>query len=313
MLRVLILIWGGLFVFGKANAQKDEASTVISQLEVNRLITTLASDEMSGRDPNHEGGDLAAEFIAQEFEKMGLKPYGEQEDYFQKFMRGKREYKNVLAMIPGKSKPEEFVIFSAHYDHIGILRPVRGDSIANGADDDASGVTAILCLAKYFQTLQNNERSLLFIAFTAEEQGLVGSKYFAENLDKPGKFVAGINVEMIGKIARAGEKTAFVTGFRKTTLPKILQAASPEGFKFTPDPYPFQNLFYRSDNASLANYAIPAHTISSVQIDRDQYYHTVDDEVETLNLSNMREIILGLAEAVMPLVKGEAKPEWLRR
>jgi hypothetical protein len=85
---------------------------------------------------------------------------------------------NVAGLIPGKSKPEEFVVFSGHYDHIGIGTAVAGDSIANGADDDASGTTAVIELARYFNKVKNNERTLIFVAFTAEEIGGFGSKFF---------------------------------------------------------------------------------------------------------------------------------------
>jgi len=87
---------------------------------------------------------------------------------------------NVVGVLPGKTKPDEYVIFSAHYDHLGITKPMEGDSIANGADDDASGTTAVIALAKYFQKLDNNARTLIFVAFTAEEIGGYGSPYFSK-------------------------------------------------------------------------------------------------------------------------------------
>ncbi len=84
-------------------------------------------------------------------------------------------------MIPGISKPEEYVIFSAHYDHLGIGKPdAKGDSIYNGANDDASGTTAVIYLAKYFNQIHNNQRTLIFVAFTAEEIGEFGSAYFSK-------------------------------------------------------------------------------------------------------------------------------------
>ncbi len=81
---------------------------------------------------------------------------------------------NIAGIIPGKTKPNEYVVFSGHYDHLGILKPVQGDSIANGADDDASGTTAVIELAKYFKKLNDNARTLIFVAFTAEEIGEYG-------------------------------------------------------------------------------------------------------------------------------------------
>jgi len=110
---------------------------------------------------------------------------------------------NVAGIIPGKSKPNEYVIFSGHYDHIGILQAVGQDSIANGADDDASGVTAMLTLADYYKKQNNNERTLIFVAFTAEELGMYGSKYFSNHINAD-QVVAMINMEMIGKDSKFG-------------------------------------------------------------------------------------------------------------
>src|SRR5690606_5136503 len=90
---------------------------------------------------------------------------------------------NVAGMLPGKSKEKELVIFSAHYDHLGIVQSVEGDSIANGADDNASGTTAVISLSQYYKKLNNNERTLIFVAFTAEETGGFGSRYFSTRLE----------------------------------------------------------------------------------------------------------------------------------
>lgn len=215
---------------------------------------------------------------------------------------------NIGGMIPGKSKPEELVVFSAHYDHIGILEPVKGDSIANGADDDASGVTAVITLADYFKKLDNNERTLIFITFTAEELGGYGSRYFSEKLD-PDKVIAMFNIEMIGKISKFGKNAAFITGFEKSDFGKILQKnLQGTKFQFHPDPYPEQNLFYRSDNAALAALGVPAHTISTDQIDKDKFYHTVDDEFETLDIDNITATVKAIAVSAESIISGKDTP-----
>jgi hypothetical protein len=216
---------------------------------------------------------------------------------------------NVVGMLEGKSKPGEVVIFSGHYDHIGIQGANEaGDSIANGADDDASGTTAVIELARYFKKLNNNERTLIFVAFTAEEVGGFGARYFSEQLD-PAKVVAMFNIEMIGKPSKWGKNYAFITGYEKSDFGQILQrnlAGSP--FQFQPDPYPKQNLFYRSDNATLARLGVPAHSISTDQIDIDKFYHTVDDEVETLDMNNLTVTIRAIALASRSIVAGSDTP-----
>src|SRR5690606_2681100 len=141
--------------------------------------------------------------------------------------------------------------------------------------------------ANYYKKRNDNERTLLFVAFTAEEIGLVGSKYFSTQID-PDEVVAMINIEMIGKDSRFGPNSLYVTGHDQSNLAKIMQRnVENTDFTFHPDPYPTQNLFYRSDNASLAAVGVPAHTFSTVQIDQDQYYHTVNDEVGTLAINNI--------------------------
>ncbi len=215
---------------------------------------------------------------------------------------------NVAAIIPGKSKPDEYVIFSCHYDHIGIIQAVGQDSIANGADDDASGTTAMIELARYYKKLNNNERTLIFVAFTGEEIGMFGSKFFSNNID-PEKVVAMINIEMIGKDSKFGPNSLYITGYDASNLGKLMQEnLKGSEFTFHPDPYTTQNLFYRSDNAVLAALGVPAHTFSTSQIDKDQYYHTVDDEVETLDINNIKSSIEAIATGAIGIINGKQTP-----
>lgn len=216
---------------------------------------------------------------------------------------------NIAGIIPGKTKPNEYVVFSGHYDHLGIIAPVKGDSIANGADDDASGTTAVISLARYYKKLNDNARTLVFVAFTAEEIGEYGSQYFAKTVD-PDKVVAMFNIEMIGKASKFGQNSAFITGFERSDFGPILQK-NLEGtaFKFYPDPYPDQNLFYRSDNASLAEVGVPAHTISTDQIDIDKLYHTVGDEFSTLDVGNITSTIRAIALSSRTIVAGTDTPK----
>ncbi|MCB0487475.1 MAG: M20/M25/M40 family metallo-hydrolase [Cyclobacteriaceae bacterium] len=215
---------------------------------------------------------------------------------------------NVVGMIEGKSRKDEFVVFSGHYDHIGIQAAVEGDSIANGADDDASGTTAVITLAKYYSKLKSNERSLIFVAFTAEEVGGFGSKYFSQQLD-PNQVIAMFNIEMIGKPSLWGTNSAFITGFDKSSLGEILEKnVQGTPFHFYPDPYIEQNLFYRSDNATLARLGVPAHSISTDQIPSDPYYHTVNDEVETLDIANIVSTIRAIAAGAASIVSGQDTP-----
>jgi len=216
---------------------------------------------------------------------------------------------NVAGMIPVKNKTDEFVVFSGHYDHIGIRPAIEGDSIANGADDDASGTTAVIELARYFKKVKNNNRTVIFVAFTAEEIGGYGSRYFSEQLN-PDQVVAMFNIEMIGKPSKWGQNSAFITGYERSDFGEILQKnLKGTPFQFHPDPYPTQNLFYRSDNATLARLGVPAHTISTDEIDIDKFYHTVNDEVETLNMANITATIRAIALSAQSIVAGTDTPK----
>ncbi len=215
---------------------------------------------------------------------------------------------NVVGILPGKSRKDEYVIFSGHYDHLGVGRPLDGDSIFNGANDDAAGTTAVVMLAKYFKELNNNERTIVFAAFTAEESGGFGSQYFSRQFD-PAKVAAMFNIEMIGTESKWGKNSAYITGYEKTDMGTILQK-NLEGsiFTFYPDPYITENLFYRSDNATLARLGVPAHTISTSKMDNEPNYHKVSDQLETLDLENMAQVIKSIAISSKSIIAGKDTP-----
>ena len=216
---------------------------------------------------------------------------------------------NIVGMIRGTTKPEEYVIFSAHYDHLGIEAPVAGDSIANGADDDASGVTAIILMADYYKKQPPPARTLLFIAFTGEEVGGYGADYYAKNSD-PDKIIAMFNIDMLGKPSKFGKNSTFITGYERSDFGDILKRnLRGSSFRVYPDPYPEQHLFYRADNASLARLGVPAHTISTARIDTDTLYHNVRDEVKTLDLQNLTNVIKGIITSARSIVNGKDTPK----
>ena len=149
------------------NAQNNVSS--IKTKTVKKHLYTLASDAMEGRKSGSPGIEKAAQYIASEFEKIGLIPFENLTSFRQNFKANDIEMFNIIGVLEGKSKKDEYVVISAHYDHLGKKSEGEGDLIYNGADDDASGTTAVLTLAQYFKELGANERSLVFIAFTGEE------------------------------------------------------------------------------------------------------------------------------------------------
>jgi len=269
---------------------------------------------MEGRRAGTVGIERAAQYIETEFKRLGLTTYDTLSSFRQTFTFKNRRTQeeitssNIIGVLEGKSKKEEVVIISAHYDHLGI-RAKEGvlDSIYNGANDDASGVTGILALAEHFKKV-GNERTLVFAAFTAEEMGLIGSTHFGKGIEAS-KFVAGINLEMIGKTPSFGPNTAWLTGFERSDFGKIIQKnLVGTGYQLFPDPYKKFNLFFRSDNASLARLGVPSHTFSTTPIDVDEDYHQVSDEAETLNISVITQTIQAVAVGTQSIIAGEDTP-----
>jgi len=322
-----IFVIGLLLIISSCKLNNSGASTIKHKIEENNTIKevvktpmlidstlvrkhlyTLSSDEMEGRKVGTSGIEKAAKYIENEFATIGLSKFDDLKDYRQNFSKKGLNVFNIIGVLEGKSKKNEIVVVSAHYDHLGIKKNGKGDIIFNGADDDASGVTAMLCLAKYFKEKNTNERTILFVAFTGEEMGMWGSTYFGKHIN-PSEIVAGINIEMIGKESKFGPKTAWLSGFERSDFGKIIQRnLEGTGYKLFPDPYPKYQLFFRSDNASMAKLGIPAHTFSTGPIDTDQHYHKVSDEASTLNISTITETINAIAIGTKSIISGEDTP-----
>lgn len=293
---------------------KEEKEVVVKEAvkidsaTVRKHLYTLASDEMEGRKPGTEGMEKATKYIEQEYKRIGLKTFDTLKTYRQNFTHNGIEMSNIIGVLEGKSKKDEYVIVSAHHDHLGMKESGEGDRIFNGANDDASGVVGVLALAEYFAKKGMNERSIVFVCFTAEEMGLVGSKYFGKDIDAS-KFVAGINLELIAKEPKTGPKTAWLTGFDRSDFGKIIQKnLEGTGYKLFPDPYPKFNLFFRSDNASLARLGVPSHTFSTTPIDIDADYHKVTDEAETLDMGVLTETVKAVAKGTESIINGVDTP-----
>ena len=173
---------------------------------------------------------------------------------------------NVVGLLPGTKRPDETVIYSAHWDHLGVGAPdAKGDRIYNGAVDNATGTAALLELARVYAKAPRADRSVVFLAVTAEEKGLLGSTYYAANpLYPAAKTVADINMDALDVNGLAKDITA--SGNGQVTLQDDLAAyAKAEGRYFTPDPTPEAGHFYRSDHFPFAKIGVPAISIGSGQ------------------------------------------------
>jgi len=297
---------------------KNETALKVFEIDSNTVrkhLYTLASDEMEGRGTGTRGIEKAAVYIENEFKRIGLATFQDLETYRQTFtFENRRTQKkitasNIIGVLEGKSKKDEFVVVSAHFDHLGIRKTTgQLDSIYNGANDDASGVTGVLTLAEYFKNKGTNERTIVFVAFTGEEMGLKGSTHFGKGI-LASKFVAGINLEMIGKTPSFGPNTAWLTGFERSDFGKIIQQnLEGTGYQLFPDPYKKFNLFFRSDNASLARLGVPSHTFSTTPIDVDKDYHQASDEAATLNMTVITQTIQAVAKGTESIINGSDTP-----
>jgi Zn-dependent M28 family amino/carboxypeptidase len=284
-----------------------QAQSGIQKSEVTRIETELSSDAMEGRALFTPGIEKASVFIEGEFKRIGLTYYKELQSYRQDFLIEGKKANNVIGIIPGKSKPNEYVIFSGHYDHLG-MKESGDDKIFNGANDDASGITAVITLAEHFKKKNDNARTLIFVAFTGEETGGYGSAFFSNSINAD-EVVAMFNIEMIGTDSKWGKNSAYITGFERSDFGTILQKnLVGSGFNFYQDPYPQEQLFYRSDNARLAALGVPAHTISTSKMDVEPNYHKLSDEISTLDMDNMTEIIKSIAISSQTIISGKDTP-----
>lgn len=303
------------------HAQTSLIDSIITPSSLRSIVEYLAADSLKGRFSGSEGCTKAAEFIGKEFKNAGLKPLKGNNGFF---MPVTSSWGNVVGAIQGRSKPDEVIIFSAHYDHIGTIstNPApfaresasvrKRDTIYNGANDDASGVSAVISLAKYFVQKNNNERTIIFVAFAGEELDLLGSRYFATMI-QPDLIKADINIEMIGRKS-GNDNFPYITGYDLSNLSSILNKRlykeDPKKYKrnfIDIDRFTRENLFTRSDNYSFALLGIPAHTIMTTS-PTDIYYHSLSDEPSTLDYEFMSRIIKAIAISCEGLVTGEDTP-----
>ena len=305
------------FFFCVTNLKAQISTQVITESAADSIMQYLAGKELKGRASFTEEGFKATQYIANHFAKNGLKFFPGDTSFISplavnikgvemgKKNRHQNTIYNVVGVLEGKSKWNEVIIFSAHYDHVGVY---NGEAYL-GANDNASGTTALLLLADYFAKKEDNERTLMFCAFGGEELGLVGSGYFA-NLINPSAVKAMVNIEMIGK-STIGKSAFFITGSYKSNLASLLKNHLPTGMRLRNEPNAARMLFERSDNYPFALKGIPAHSIMSSD-DSDPCYHKPCDDLKGISKSNMVNIIRAIAIAAQPIIEGTQTPTLIK-
>jgi peptidase M28-like protein/PDZ domain-containing protein len=298
---------GGAFA-GDSGANLALAS--ISDQELSAHVFFLSSDELEGRAAGSPGCNTAAEYIAAQLHRVGAKPAGDDGTYFQNFKHGELAVKNVAAVIPG-TDPElkrEIVVVGAHYDHVGrgsfgsLGGPAAKGQIHNGADDNASGTSAVLELAEAFSMLPAR-RTILFLLFTGEEMGLVGSRYYCDHPLFPLEdTVAMLNMDMVG---RSVDGYLFIGGMGTSPAWKPLVD------RFTADQHFRLELKdggkAPSDNSSFYAKNIPVlFFFTNVHED----YHRPGDDWEKINFAGEREIARLVFEIADDVGNAEARPKF---
>jgi hypothetical protein len=290
---------------GPASARSTTAGAATTPDGALALLTALAHDSLEGRRAGSRGANKAAALIAAQMARVGLEPAGDS-GYYQRLAGGTV---NVVGLVRGSetAQRDEHVIVGAHYDHLGVGRAVDGDSIYNGADDDASGTITVLEAARQIAAGPRPRRTVVFIAFTGEEGGESGSGWYMEHPILPlSGAVAQLQIEMIGRpdSLAGGHGRAWLTGYERSTMGEALAAA---GIPIVADPYPTQQFFFRSDNIRFAKRGIVAHTISSFNMHRD--YHRPSDDVSRVDAAHIAAVINATTKAARLLADGE-RPTW---
>jgi hypothetical protein len=330
-LLTVALVASLLFV-SRANGQQPHSfdasvrETATLEHEVHADMSFLADDELHGRGSATRDEHIAALFVAAQLQSLGLEPGGENGTFLQKSALPdplpervqqrvskfqdvpRKETWNAIGILRGSTLPNEVVLLTGHLDHLGIgPANAAGDTNYNGADDDASGTTAVLTLARILAAGPRPRRTIVFALFGSEELGGFGNRAFLAKPPVPlTSIIANLEFEMIGRpdpAVPAG--TLWLTGFERSSLgPELAK----HGAHLVNDPHPAQNFFRRSDNYALATQGIVAHTVSSYGLHKD--YHQPSDELSTIDFSHMTRAITSMVGPIRWLADTNWKPQW---
>lgn len=309
---LLALLLVGNITF--AQSPIERALNTINRFSAEATINFLASDELQGREAGFHGSRVTSEYIVSLLQWMGVSPLAD--SYFQPFDAYRKErqkkgrlevhpdsiaklkqevhqkltMRNVLGMIPGKNT-KEYVIVGAHFDHLGIDPVLDGDQIYNGADDNASGVSAVLQIARAFLASgQQPERNVIFAFWDGEEKGLLGSKYFVQTCPFLSQIKGYLNFDMIGrnnKPQQPKQVVYFYTAAHPVFGDWLKEDIRKYGLQLEPDYRAWENPIGGSDNGSFAKVGIP---IIWYHTDGHPDYHQPSDHADRLNWDKIVEI-----------------------
>jgi len=281
----------------------DEVQKFIQLEETRDILFTLASDEMKGRETTSGGYQLAANFVTNFFEENGIEPFY---PAYKDSLQTKEVWSyNLVGRIGSFDNEKPTILIGAHLDHIGVNEENQEDPIFNGANDNATGSTAVLQIAEFLATKQWNQ-NILVALFADEEKGLRGAAHLAERLKEEGVSLAYmVNFEMLGATLTTGENQVYMTGYNLSDMPQIMNAYAPKFVQFLPEAKQY-NLFRRSDNYSFYKiHNIPAQTLSTFDFKNYDFYHKAGDEAEKLDVANMNRVISTSAYILAKMLEDE--------
>ncbi|WP_033959282.1 M20/M25/M40 family metallo-hydrolase [Psychroserpens jangbogonensis] len=296
----------------------ESEPVTITSTEVREMVSFLASDDLLGRYAGSEGIDKAATYIENQFESYGVKPYFK--TYRDHFKIDSLDAFNVVGFIEGTDDvlKKEVIILGAHYDHIGYGNGIKKhggkltekDSLANGANDNASGTAAIIAYSKYFAQSKSNKRSIMFTLFSAEEMGLLGSKHLAKRLKSENlNLYAMVNLEMVGVPLKNKDYEVFLSGYELSNMAEKMNSYIKQSNYIGSSEVAIKyQLFKRSDNYPFYNqFKVPCQSISSCDLSNFDYYHHADDEIGELNFEFMASVINKTIPAIEQMSNTETK------
>jgi hypothetical protein len=322
VMALLVTLGSPLQLSAQAKGKKIPA---IKKGELEYWVNHISSDTMRGRKNGSPEMKITAQWIAGKFKEAGLKPFPSNDGYMQHYYikRSKDSIaeNNVIGYIEG-SDPKlknEYIVISAHFDHIGVGRPVQGDSIYNGANDNASGTCAVIGVAKTLKMMKAKPaRSIVFVTFSGEEMGIRGSRYFTGHAPLPiASVYLNINFEMLGHCTVLGEKRYMITGPKMDNLAEMLHDYNRDkDWKLIDSVKDLAALFYQSDNIAFANYqrkdnisyGVPAHTF--VTWNGENHLHKPNDEAKYFNFDNYRDFIQYMSGLAIYIAENKTPIDW---
>jgi len=306
MKKIFLLLAFGLVAC--KSTQTQISNYQVSQQEISSTLAYLSSDELEGRDTGSEGIEKAAVYLENQLKKYNYKPYFRN---FRDTLTTIDNAYNVVGFLEGKDPKlkNEIVILSAHYDHIGITeKGFEGDHINNGANDNASGTTVLSEVAKYLGELNNNQRSVLIVYFSAEEKGLLGAKHLAKRLKYQNVDIYTLlNFEMLG-VPMNYNFDVFLTGFTQSNMADKLNEYAGYELVGKSEQAEKYNLFRASDNYPFyEEFKIPSHTISAFDFGNFDFYHHPKDEFQMMNIEFMTQLTQKLLPVVSEMINAPTR------